>query len=89
MKISKLAINVCAKLRRDYARIEKRLFMLRPELDSGECLSHFAWGPKMYHHVGSSVYFEPARPERCIVTIASLDQWLATIENHRYRWLTV
>ena len=23
------------------------------------------------------------RPERCIVTIASLDQWLATIENHR------
>ena len=28
-----------------------------------------------------------ARPERCIVTIASLDQWLATIENHRRQWL--
>ena len=27
------------------------------------------------------------RPERCIVTIASLDQWLATIEKHRYQWL--
>ena len=29
----------------------------------------------------------PTRPERCIVTIASLDQWLATIEKHRYQWL--
>ena len=28
-----------------------------------------------------------SRPERCIVTIASLDQWLATIEKHRYQWL--
>ena len=28
------------------------------------------------------------RLERCIVTIASLDQWLATIENHRHQWLT-
>ena len=27
------------------------------------------------------------RPERCIVTIASLDQWLATIEKHRHQWL--
>ena len=27
------------------------------------------------------------RPEQCIVTIASLDQWLATIEKHRYQWL--
>ena len=29
-----------------------------------------------------------SRLERCIVTIASLDQWLATIENHHYQWLT-
>ena len=28
------------------------------------------------------------RLEQCIVTIASLDQWLATIENHRHQWLT-
>ena len=30
---------------------------------------------------------ESDRPERCIVTIASLDQWLATIEKHCYQWL--
>ena len=29
------------------------------------------------------------RLEWCIVTIASLEQWLPTIENHRFRWLTV
>ena len=29
-----------------------------------------------------------SRPERCIVTIASLDQWLATVENYRHQWLT-
>ena len=29
------------------------------------------------------------RLERCIVTIALLDQWLATIENHCYQWLTL
>ena len=28
------------------------------------------------------------RLERCIVTIALLDQWLATIENHCHQWLT-
>ena len=31
--------------------------------------------------------YNPTRPERCIVTIASLDQWLATIEKHRHQWL--
>ena len=31
---------------------------------------------------------QEVRLERCIVTIASLDQWLATIENHHYQWLT-
>ena len=33
------------------------------------------------------LFFVPYRPERCIVTIASLDQWLATIEKHRHQWL--
>ena len=38
--------------------------------------------------VGGGANREPVRLERCIVTIASLDQWLATIENHRHQWLT-
>ena len=37
-----------------------------------------------FHHFFFCV---PIRPDRCIVTIASLDQWLATIEKHCHQWL--
>ena len=43
--------------------------------------------PSIYRWSTSSLS-SPDRPERCIVTIASLNQWLATIEKDRHQWLT-
>ena len=34
----------------------------------------------------TSVNIGHCRLERCIITNTLLDQWLATIENHRYQW---